>query len=212
MNILNLFFEYLGISLLFVCTILYFKSYSKHTIALKYFSWYLLAICCIQITSFVLSKLTIRNLFLSHFYFWIQLTLLSLFYKSLFTSKQKKYVSIVFICVCLILITQYLINPNKFFVFNTLEIFITTFPIVIYTMTHLYNALTKKGKFMYINAAILIYLTTSTLIYILGDYLSNLRGELISNIWFLNKVLYVVYISLILTEWKMSILPLKNNK
>ena len=79
-------------------------------------------------------------------------------------------------------------------------------------MIHLYNSLTKKGELMYINAGILIYLTTSTLIYILGDYLSNQRGIVISNIWFLNKVLYVVYISLILTEWKMSILPLKNNK
>jgi len=212
MSVLNVFFEYLGIFLLLLSTILYFKSYSKHTIALKHFSWYLLAICCIQIAGFILNKLSIRNLFLSHFYFWIQFIMLSLYYKNLFKRRQKNYTNIALICVFLILTSQYILKPNKFFVFNTLEIFITTFPIIIFSMIHLYNSLTKKGELMYINAGILIYLTTSTLIYILGDYLSNLRGVVISNIWFLNKVLYVVYISLILTEWKMSILPLKNNK
>lgn len=63
---------------------------------------------------------------------------------------------------------------------------------------------------MYINAGILIYLTTSTLIYILGNYLASYKSDLITHIWFLNKVLYVIYMSLILIEWKTNILPLKN--
>lgn len=212
MNLVDDFFEYLGILLLLVNTVLYLKSYSnyKDTIALKYFSWYLLGICAIQVIGIVFAHYRINNLYLSHLYFWTQLIMLAVFYRNLFEQNQKKYISIVIGSVSIILIIQYLIKPHLFFKFNTLEIFITTFPLVVFSMIHLYNSLSKKGKFMYINAGILIYLTTSTLIYILGNYLASYKSDLITHIWFLNKVLYVIYMSLILIEWKTNILPLKN--
>jgi hypothetical protein len=57
---------------------------------------------------------------------------------------------------------------------------------------------------MYINAGILIYITTSTLIYILGNFLATQDNNIaVTNIWFLNKVLYIVYMLLIMLEWKM---------
>ena len=64
---------------------------------------------------------------------------------------------------------------------------------------------------MYINAGILIYITTSTLIFILGDYLSLFtKNQAIKNIWLINKVLYVIYMILILIEWKKNFRPVKS--
>ena len=57
---------------------------------------------------------------------------------------------------------------------------------------------------MYINAGVLIYITTSTLINILGNFLATLIDNIaVTNIWFLNKVLYAMYMLLIMIEWKM---------
>ncbi|WP_156112526.1 hypothetical protein [Lacinutrix jangbogonensis] len=109
-----------------------------------------------------------------------------------------------------ILTIQYALNPSLFEKFNLLEIFITSFPLVIYSIFHLYNSLSKAGKFMYINAGVLIYLATSTLIFILGDYLINVDREITADVWFLNRVFYVGYLVLILIEWKKSLLKTKD--
>ena len=213
-----IFFEYLGILLIIINACLYIWSYStfKNTVALKYFSIYLIIACTIQVTGFILAHNLINNLFLSHFYFIAQFILLSLFYKSSFKKSQKRIVNIILILVLSILAIQYLNNPKMFFRFNILEIFVTTFPIIVYSIMYLYNSLSISGKFMNINASILVYLTTSSLIYILGDYITTyiksvptIRNDAIVNIWFLNKVLYVGYLLLILFEWKKNILPAK---
>lgn len=114
------------------------------------------------------------------------------------------------VLVIITLIIQYSIKPSLFFNFNILEIFLTSFPLVVYSIVHLYNSLSRKGQFMYVNAGILIYLTTSTLIFILGDYLASERSDLIRKIWYLNKVLYIGYLVLILMEWKNYSQPVKS--
>ncbi len=206
------FLGYLGIVLLVINTCLYIKSYSniKDTVALKYFNWYLLLICIIQIIVLILAYNKIDNLYLSHFYFILQFIFLSLFYKELFEKNQIKWIYIAFIIVFISLIIQYSLKPQLFYKFNIFEVFITSFPLIVYSIVHLYNSLSKKGQFIYINAGVLMYITISTLIFILGDYLSNYSNESISNIWFLNKVFYVGYLVLILIEWKKNILPLKS--
>lgn len=202
----------LEVFLLFVNCILFFKSYKfKIDTAIKLFTCYLLASFIINTSSVILAINGINNLYLSHFYFISQFILLSLFYKQLFNKKQ---IIIVYILGILILTTlgiQYTYNPSLFFRFNLLEIFLTSFPLVIYSIIHLYNSLSKEGKYMYINSGVLIYLTTSTLIFILGNFLSEFDRQTTKNIWFLNKVLYLVYLILILLEWRKSLLRIKNN-
>lgn len=217
MAIVDDFFQYLGILLLFINTCLYIWSYRTHsTVALKYFSIYLLIIFIVQATGHVYAFYKKDNLFLSHYYFISQFVLLSLFYKSLFKKNQKSIVNVTLILVLTILAIQYFNNPKMFFRFNILEIFVTTFPIIVFSIMYLYNSLSIPGKFMNINAGILVYLTTSSLIYILGDYITTyiksvptIRNDAIVNIWFLNKVLYVGFLLLILIEWKKNILPAK---
>lgn len=177
--------------------------YKKHDRAFQYFSWYLIYICIIQLAGFILAKFTIRNLFLSHFYFWGQLLFLGLFYKSLLKQQQHKWIYTSVIIVVIALVLQYAFSPYAFNRFNTLEVFLCCFPIVIFTLIHLTNTLIGPSKYMYINAGILMYLTSSSLIFILGDYLSSgTKSRMTDTIWFINKVLYVIYLVLIFIEWK----------
>lgn len=207
MKVIDNFFEYLGFLLLLLNAILYLSSYNKlkRIIALKYFNLYLVVTAVVLFTSLsiVLFSENKNNLFLSHFYFIFQFLLLSLFYKEDFNPIQKRTVNLILILVPLALCIQYAMNPTLFKRFNIFEVFITSFPLVIYSIFYLYNSLSHQGRFMYINAGVLMYITTSTLIFILGDYLSMFRdNDAIRSIWTINKILYVGYLSLILVEWK----------
>jgi hypothetical protein len=204
MDAIDNFFGYIGISLIFINACLYVWSYRnfKNSVALKYFTFYLIINCIVTIISSIMAAKYINNLFLSHYYFVSQFILLSLFYRALFLPKQKKIVTFFLLSILVILIIKYILNPNLYYKFNLLEIFLTSVPIVVYSIVHLFNSLTRQGAFMFINSGILIYITISTLIFILGDLLSGYEGNSeISSIWLINKVLYVVYLGLILVEW-----------
>jgi hypothetical protein len=126
-----------------------------------------------------------------------------LFYKSLLKQQQHKWIYTSVIIVVIALLLQYAFSPYAFNRFNTLEVFLCCFPIVIFTLIHLTNTLIGPSKYMYINAGILMYLTSSSLIFILGDYLSSgTKSRMTDTIWFINKVLYVIYLVLIFIEWK----------
>lgn len=207
-------FEDIGVVLLFINTILYTFSYlkNKKNIALKYFAFYNIITFCVLSSSIIIVEVfKIRNnLFLSHFYFIFQFIFLSLFYKVFFTRKQKSWITIVFALVASTLSIQYLNKPSLFYKFNLLEILITSFPLIVYSIIHLYNSLGKKGKYMYINSAVLIYISVSTLIFILGNLINTVDKSLSINVWFLNKVFYVGYLLLILYEWKKSLWKMKS--
>ncbi len=208
----------LGLIILFINATLYIYSYLKgnKSKAVRYFVFYLVLSLCISIGSDQIVKiqrlynLKLNNLYLSHFYFIFQFIFLSLFYNQLFNTNQKKYVKIISALIFSILIIQYSLNPGLFSKFNLLEIFITSFPLILYSIFHLYNLLSKPGKFMYINAGVLIYLSTSTLIFILGNLLNTVDRLLSFNIWFLNRLFYLGFLILILIEWKKSLWKTKN--
>ncbi len=193
--------------------LLYMISYRfyKKPIAYQYFSWYLLISFLISFSAWLLALYKINNLYLSHVYFISQFLLLSLFYHSLFNKKQKRYVVAVILLIFIVLSFQYMINPQLFFHFNIFEIFITSLPIVVYAIIHLYNSLNKTSNYLIINAGILIYITSSTLIFILGNFLAIAdMNSAVRNIYLINKVLYVVYLTLILIQWKISFRPVKS--
>jgi hypothetical protein len=213
MKLINAFFEYTGIILIFINTLLYLISYKSHKkiVAYKVFSWYLMSSFIISLAAFILAKLIINNLFLSHLYFISQFVFLTFFYKFLFNPNQQKKLILILILVLSILTYKYVSEPSLFYRFNLTEIFMTSFPLVVYSIIHLYNSISKSSRYMYINAGILIYIATSTLIFILGDYLSLFtKNQAIKNIWLINKVLYVIYMILILIEWKKNFRPVKS--
>jgi len=205
MKIIDAYLEYIGIAFILINACLYLSSYiiNKKNVTLFFISSYLSISACVVIASSILAYLKLNNLHYSHIYFISQFMFLSLFYKTLFTSNQKKGVNFLIFLVLLTLIIQYIKKPYLINQFNLFEIFITSVPLIIYSITHLYNSLNKKGEYMFLNSGVLLYLTTSTLIFILGDYLSGHENNTaITKIWMINKVLYIVYLILILVEWK----------
>ncbi|MBU2939034.1 hypothetical protein KO494_05715 [Lacinutrix sp. C3R15] len=217
MNLIDDVLHKLSLILLITNSVLFtYSSFKLKIKAIKYFAIYLVIVFFVLTSSILIisfyKELHIKqnNLFLSHFYFIFQFVFLSLFYRELFTTKQKNWVNLTFILVAFVLGVQYINNISLFYKFNLLEILITSFPLVIYSIIHLYNSLGKTGKYMYINAAILIYLSVSTLIFILGNLINTVDKSLSINVWLLNKVLYVGYLTVILIEWKKSLWKTKN--
>ena len=214
MKQLDDFVQLLGLVLIVINAILFTRSYisNRRNVALLYIFLYLFIGALIMVISSVLGYLSEDNIYLAHFYFISQFICLSLFYRSLFNAHQRRVVVVILYLVLIALGVQYFSDPELIFNFNLFEIFITSFPLVVYSIVHLYNSLSKKGQYMYLNSGVLIYITSSTLIFILGNYLHEvLHKDSSIYIWFINKVLYVVYLLLILVEWK-KLTSLQKNK
>lgn len=107
------------------------------------------------------------------------------------------------IIILSVLAIQYTLKPNTFFIYNPLEVLITCGPIISYSIMHLYNSLTKKGSFMYINTGILFYLSFTTLVFILFDLINSTNiGINRKPILFINKVLIISNMILFIIEFK----------
>ena len=215
MKFINDFFLYAGFILISINTLLYLIGYKQNikTLAYKYFTFYLIVTLIISFWSWYLATKQMNNLHLSHVYFISQFLLLSLFYYSLFNKKQKKYVKIITIITCAALVIQYSIKSDLMYKFNIFEIFITSLPLVTYSIIHLYNSLNHANNYLLINAGILIFITSSTLIFILGNYISSnnlTNSDLKNNIYLINRILYVVYLILILLQWKRNFQLVQN--
>lgn len=202
-EIINTILEYLELVLILV--ILYL--YSKHNAIqdfkrqFKILYWYFIVEFIILIGTSILHYYKINNLIVSHIYFVSQFILLSLFYKSLFSYGQKQFVNTLLVIIPLIIGVHFYWFPEKIWKFNVLEIFLTSIPLVIYSIIHLYNSLTRKKIFLYVNVAVLMYLSSSTLIFILGDILTSMTRTMVLDIWIINKVLYIGYLVLFIIEY-----------
>ena len=163
--------------------------------------WYFIVELLILVAMVVLRHLRINNLIVSHFYFILQFILLSLFYKSLFSYSQKRFVNALLIIILPIIGVHFYYFPDKIWKFNVLEIFLTSIPLVIYSIIHLYNSLTRKKVFLYVNVGVLMYLSSSTLIFILGDLLTTMTRTMVLDIWMINRFLYIGYLILYIIEY-----------
>jgi len=212
MVLLDEILRYSGGFLLIINTILFIKSHNSNQkiMALTIFNVYLVFSSLINTTLIIQGIFEIHNLYLSHFYFILQYILLSYFYYQFFNKSQRLLIKSVSLAIFIILTIQYMLDSSLFYKFNLLEVLLTSFPLVAYSLIHLDNSLTGRGEFLYINAAILIYLSSSTLIFILGNFLATFEKEFIRNIWTIHKALYIVYLIFIFLEWKNNLAPLKD--
>lgn len=162
--------------------------------------------CIVQAIVYLLNKFGINNLFMSHFYFVIQFVMLSLFYYNLFENKtQKIAVKIGGVFALSVLAVQYAIHPDLFFKFNLVEIFITSFLIIIYGTLHLFNSLNSEiKKYYYLNLGVITYLIGSTIIFLSANMAISLKLSVFFRIFMLNSFLYVIYQFLIWIEWRAS--------
>lgn len=193
-----------GHLLLIINFIVFLKSSQKNkSKAFTIFTYYLLTILIIQLTSKILRIYKIDNIYLSHFYFIGQFLFLSFFLKKLLhSSLQKKVISISVVIVMLVLGIYYALYPSNFFKFNVFEIIITSTPLLIYSYQFfIQNIEDANKKFVYIVSGIFIYILCSTLLFTLGNYVNSSTSSFNKVSWYSNTILYIMYQVLIFIEW-----------
>lgn len=179
----------------------FYGSGKAYTFFIGYLAWIL--IC--EIVFYVLNSQKINNLFFSHYYLIGQFLLLGLFFHEILTEKyQKKTARILLVTIPVILIIQYMIDPEKYYVFNLFEIFVTSYSIIILALFHLYNILDTQKKYNYISLGLLLYLISSTVIFLSGNLYTVMNRKLHKEIWVFNVVMFIVYQIFILAEYLSS--------
>lgn len=186
-----------------VVAIIYSISFVRNNKAYRIFVVYLLLIALIQIGAYYVGrgKLHKSNLYYSHFYYITQFLLLSTFYLELL---KWKWIKLITGLTVLFLVYQYIEDPSIFYKYNSIGMIITNMILVVYSIFYLYRTLSVKGEFIIANIGILIYLMSSTLIFASG----NLGLEFSERTFYLlvntNRVLYLVFLILILIEWYLN--------
>lgn len=195
----------IGYLILLINLILFILGFPNQGKAYKIFTWYTGIMFIIQISSNILIRFRMNNLFLSHFYFVGQFILLSFFYFVLLKGNyQKNIVKIGLLFGLSVLGVQYGYDTSLFLKFNLFEIFITSILLIVYAAFHFYNMLNEKKEFYYINVGILMYLFGSTVLFLVGNLTASLSLKWNKIPWILNAFLYVIYQIIILIEWKKS--------
>lgn len=179
----------------------FFHSGRAYTFFISYLVWIL--IC--EIIFYVLNYQRINNLFFSHYYLIIQFVLLGLFFHEILTEKyQKNIARFLLIMIPTVLIVQYIIDPEKYYVFNLFEIFVTSYSLIILALFHLYNILDTEKKYNYISLGLLLYLISSTVIFLSGNLYTVMNTNLHKEIWVFNVVMFIVYQLFIFAEYFFS--------
>ncbi|TVZ56587.1 hypothetical protein OD91_1878 [Lutibacter sp. Hel_I_33_5] len=189
----------IGNLLLLINTIYYFKSYRKYSVAFKTFTIYLFFSLIIQGIYYVLFLYKENNLFLSHVFFIGQFLILSVFYYQIFFKERLKKIIKLYLIFTLLILTFYLVFFQvNFFKFNLFEIFITSLPIIIYSLLFFFQKIdTVDKKYLHLNSGLFLYLSCSLLLFSAG----NLKSSIKNFIWYFNMSLYVIFQILIFIEW-----------
>lgn len=207
---LYLLFTYCGYLILIINFILYSRGFFKFGKAFKIYVIYLFLLVVIQLTMEVLTSLIINNLYLIHLYFIGQFILLGLFYKTLLQNDfQKKVITFSLFLGSLVLVIQYILEPELFFKFNLFEIVLTSLLVVVFALLYLYNMLTDNKRYYYITVGIIIYLLASTVLFLVGNLTIGLSKEFRLLTWTLNAFLVIIYYMFIFIEWKVTNFPKK---
>ncbi len=182
--------------------LLYLTGFTRNSKAFKYFTIYLLIIGFIQISmrSYKLVTMGESNLFFFIYYFVLQFTVLSLFYKQLL---GYKWINIITGITLLIIGYQYFTDPELYFKYNPIGSSVTQLILVVYSMLYFYKSLSGKREFLIINVGLFIYLLSSLLIFAAGNLvLNNSIPDYIPKLLVQsNLVLFFLFQVLIVVEW-----------
>lgn len=197
-NVLGDIATYLAVAV----SILYLICFTHEGKAYRAFTAYLLLVGLIQFASYFIGRggCHEENLHFSHYYFIIQFVTLSMFYKYILGGK---WITWVMLLVLGILSYQFIDDPGLYWKFNPWGIVITIIPIVIYSTIYMLRAINQKMEFTVINASLLAYLLTTLLIFASGNVVMDLEISIETKriINHVNKVLYMLFLIMVIYEW-----------
>lgn len=167
-----------------------FKSLSKE---MRIFVSYQIAIFTIDCTIALFAENGWNNLTVIHGYFFVQFVMLSFFYFTLFRSRQQQTaVGVISICAGVLETINLLFLTDDLFEFSNLEIFLCSFPPIIYAVMHFYNMLDQEKRYQYISAGVLTYLFSSTVIFLSGNLLNEMHVD-DDYVRITNSLMYIGY-------------------
>lgn len=161
----------------------------------KVFLWYLILLSVIEFSCNAIGILKPNaNFFISHFYFGFQFVFVSLLYYKLIRNVLiRKLIATIAIVELGYLLSFYVINPEKFWVFNTYEIISTSVILVIYALYFLFVNLELQHKYFNFSIGLILYLTCSITIFLSGHLELVLCEEPYIDIWVFNSLFYIVF-------------------
>ena len=189
----------LSLIVLYAGTIFRRLDYANKVFSVTFFTIYL-----IQVTMFVLSKLSIGNLLLFHVYFAVQLIGYGLFYWKILPviSAKKWFLVTLFICIVLIVYEYSVKWENLSHVFGGYSYFIMN---LIFVFTSIYYLVIEFLRDMevehkYLNYGMILYAGGSSIIFLLGDKLSYLDWK---PLLLVNILLFIIFQGFYLMQlWK----------
>lgn len=194
-----------GLLILFINFILYVIGFAKNSRAYKFFVLYLILLAIIQVLTEVFAMKNMNNHFLATYYLFIPFILLSCFFYNLFkgvSAKKQQIIASISGLTLLALIVQYTLQPNLYYVFNSVGLLSTNCIISLYSVLYLFELISKKLPYQYITVGIFIYFISSSLIFASATFIVSFDREISMFIWKINAILFIIYQLLILWEWK----------
>jgi membrane-associated HD superfamily phosphohydrolase len=198
-------FDEVSVCVLAINAFLFFKSYRNRTVAFKIIAFYLLYTLILQLRMFYLASLKEDNLPYSHFYFIGQLVFLSFFFMEELKNKTlSKRIKTYLLFALIALGIYYSLYPESYEKFNTFEIVVTSFPLLVYCFIFFTKRVgSSNNNFMFFIAGLFLYILCSTLLFAAG----NVKASIKPYIWAFNVVLYLIYQLCILLEWYKNVRP-----
>ena len=154
----------------------------------------------------------IYNHFFINIIFLVQFGFLSLFYSYSFENKKwRNVVESILIIVVSYLLIKYLLFPDSFFVFHYQDIYITIFPIIVYSVMYLYNEYNSQQELYWANFAILTLKTILFFCYLTWplssiqidyDYMNEFNDVVSDLAGHSYDVVYIVYSVILLFQLK----------
>lgn len=189
--------------LLLVNCVLYLISFFKFGKAYKFLTFFIVGHTFVEFGMRYLAWYKENNHFLSHFYFLLQFLFLGLFFHKLIKNQTAKQTIKIYFIICISFLAIYFaIQPELLKEFNPLEIFLTSFPLIVYASIYLFEMLTEKKEFYLITIMLIIYLFGSTVVFLFSNIINNYNLKILRYSWYINTVLYFLFQMVLLYEWK----------
>ena len=201
----------MGVVILFLTTILYGVRFKKESRSLKIFFIYLLGLLINDVISKYLWINKVENLAVLHLFNYFEIILLTAFYLSFYKKKKRKliiWVSSGIAMLMLLFSSVFLYGLNEY---NVVGFFALKLFVIIMAVREIYwYQFSDEMHCYFINTGLLLSAVVNLAIFTFGNLLTTFEKEMQMWLWIFNAIVFIITLSLIAYELRLSKLWLKN--